>query len=285
MNDTTKSVVYWPSNYKWLQRLLSPVSGLAARLSYAAVGLILPLAVLGLWQYAVSHEWIAIQLLPPPELVWQSLFDLWDSGDLTQNLAISLSRIFWSVLIGSSIGWLLGFSVALSKTARAYLYPSFEVFSQFPVVGWIPLLIIFLGIDEGLKIAAISIAVVVPVTVATYKGISNIPRNLLEVAQVYRFSRSQVLFRVVLPAALPSLFSGFRQGIMQAWLALVFVELLASGDGVGYLMGYARLLMQLDMVFVGVIVIGVIGVALDLILRLLESRLNRWLHISYQEKQ
>ena len=154
MNDTTKSVVYWPSNYKWLQRLLSPVSGLAVQFSYAAVGLILPLAVLGLWQYAVSHEWIAIQLLPPPELVWQSLFDLWDSGDLTQNLAISLSRIFWSVLIGSSIGWLLGFSVALSKTARAYLYPSFEVFSQFPVVGWIPLLIIFLGIDEGLKIAA-----------------------------------------------------------------------------------------------------------------------------------
>jgi sulfonate transport system permease protein len=213
--------------------------------------------------------------------VWQSLFDLWDSGDLSHNLAISLSRIFWSVLIGSSIGWLLGFSVALSKSARAYLYPSFEVFSQFPVVGWIPLLIIFLGIDEGLKIAAISIAVVVPVTVATYKGISNIPRNLLEVAQVYRFSRSQVLLRVVLPAALPSLFSGFRQGIMQAWLALVFVELLASGDGIGYLMGYARLLMQLDLVFVGVLVIGVVGVTLDLSLRWLESRLQSWLHTAH----
>jgi sulfonate transport system permease protein len=284
MNDTTRPVVYWPNNFKWLQRLLPPISDLAVRLSYAAVGILLPLTVLGLWQYAVSHEWIAIQLLPPPELVWQSLFDLLDSGDLTHNMAISLSRIFWSVLIGSSIGWILGFSVALSKTARAYVYPSFEVFSQFPVVGWIPLLIIFLGIDEGLKIAAISIAVVVPVTVATYKGISNIPRNLLEVAQVYRFSRSQVLLRVVLPAALPSLFSGFRQGIMQAWLALVFVELLASGDGVGYLMGYARLLMQLDLVFVGVIVIGIIGVALDLILSVPESRLKGWLHIAYQEK-
>jgi sulfonate transport system permease protein len=125
--------------------------------------------------------------------------------------------------------------------------------------------------------------VVVPVTVATYKGISNIPRNLLEVAQVYRFSRTQVLLRVVLPAALPSLFSGFRQGIMQAWLALVFVELLASSEGVGYLMGYARLLMQLDLVFVGVIVIGVIGVTLDLSLRILESRLQSWLHFAHEE--
>lgn len=281
MSESTRPAVYWPINFQSLQRLLPRVIGIGTRLSNVAVGLILPLAVLGLWQFAVSHEWIAVQLLPPPDLVWQSLFDLWDSGDLTHHLAVSLSRIFWSVLIGSSIGWLLGFSVALSKTARAYLYPSFEVFSQFPVVGWIPLLIIFLGIDEGLKIAAISIAVVVPVTVATYKGISNIPRNLLEVAQVYCFSRSQVLLRVVLPAALPSLFSGFRQGIMQAWLALVFVELLASSDGIGYLMGYARLLMQLDLVFVGVIVIGIVGVTLDLTLRWLESRLQGWLHTTH----
>lgn len=278
MSDITRPGVYWSNNSKWLQHWLPYVGGFATRLSYGAVGLLLPLAVLGLWQFAVTHEWIAVQLLPPPELVWQSLRELWESGDLTSNLAISLSRIGWSVLIGSAIGWLLGFWIGLSKTARAYLYPSFEVFSQFPVVGWVPILIIFLGIDEALKIAAISFAVVVPVTVATYKGIVNIPRNLLEVAQVYRFTRIQILLRVVLPAALPSLFSGFRQGIMQAWLALVFVELLASSEGIGYLMVWGRQLMQLDLVFVGVIVIGIVGVTLDLSLRWIESRLQSWRH-------
>ncbi len=281
MSDITRPAVYWPNNSKWLQHLLPYVGGFATRLSYAAVGLLLPLALLGLWQFAVTHEWIAIQLLPPPELVWQSLRELWESGDLASNLAISLSRIGWSVLIGSSIGWLLGFWIGLSNTARAYLYPSFEVFSQFPVVGWVPILIIFLGIDEALKIAAISFAVVVPVTVATYKGIVNIPRNLLEVAQVYRFTRIQILLRVVLPAALPSLFSGFRQGIMQAWLALVFVELLASSEGIGYLMVWGRQLMQLDLVFVGVIVIGIVGVSLDLSLRWIESRLQSWRHAAH----
>jgi sulfonate transport system permease protein len=250
-------------------------------LGVIAIGLLLPLSVLGLWQYAVNHEWVAVQLLPPPELVWKSLIELWDAGDLSSNMLVSMKRIGWSVLIGSSIGWGLGFLMGLSKTARAYLHPSFEVFSQFPVVGWIPILIIFLGIDEGLKIAAISIAVIVPVTVATYKGILNIPHTLLEVAQVYRFSFGQVLWRVVLPATLPSLFSGFRQGIMQAWLALVFVELLASSEGIGYLMVWGRQLMQLDLVFVGVIVIGVVGVVLDVSLRWLEVRLQSWRHAAH----
>lgn len=281
MSETSNSQLFLPEKLKWLQRVTPVMGTLSIRLMLWSVGLLLPLAVLGLWQYAVNHEWIAIQLLPPPELVWKSLIELWDTGDLTSNMFVSMKRIGWSVLIGSAIGWGLGFLMGLSKTARAYLHPSFDVFSQFPVVGWIPILIIFLGIDEGLKIAAISIAVIVPVTVATYKGILNIPHTLLEVAQVYRFSFGQVLWRVVLPATLPSLFSGFRQGIMQAWLALVFVELLASSEGIGYLMVWGRQLMQLDLVFVGVIVIGVVGVVLDVSLRWLEVRLQSWRHAAY----
>jgi sulfonate transport system permease protein len=144
------------------------------------------------------------------------------------------------------------------------------------VIGWIPLLIIFLGIDEGLKIAAISIAVVVPVTIATYKGIEDIPPRLLEVARVYCFTPRQLLLRVVLPAALPSLFSGFRQGIMQAWLTLVFVELLTAGEGIGYLMAWGRMLLQDDLIFVGLFVIGTVGVTLDLGLRWIEKRLQVW---------
>lgn len=278
MSNTSPPITAAPQHVPVLRRTHAFINQSAARLGYYALGLLLPLAVLNLWQTAVNHEWVAIQLLPPPELVWQSLLDLWQSGDLTGNLAVSLSRIGWSVLIGSGIGWLLGFLIGLSRTARAYLHPAFEVFSQFPVIGWIPLLIIFLGIDEALKIAAISMAVIVPVTVATFKGIENIPPKLLEVARVYCFTPPQLLLRVVLPAALPSLFSGFRQGIMQAWLTLVFVELLASSEGIGYLMVWGRQLMQLDLVFVGLIVIGVVGVTLDLSLRWLEVRLQSWRH-------
>ena len=252
-----------------------PLATLAARLAYTASGLLLPWLLLGVWQLAVLYRWLPPQILPPPQLVWSTLLDEWHSGDLQSNVLISLGRVGWSVLIGGSAGLLLGVSMGLSQRARAYLYPSFSVVAQFPVVGWIPLLIIFVGIDEPLKISAISIAVVVPVAVNTQKGTANIPRSLLDVARVYGFSWPQVVWRVVLPAALPSIFNGIRQGVMQAWLSLVFVELLASSEGIGYLMVWGRQLLQLDLVVVGIIAIGAIGVTLDTLLRLIEARLQR----------
>ncbi|MHA7685575.1 ABC transporter permease [Cupriavidus sp. PET2-C1] len=259
----------WPS----LRRLAGP---LLARAGYGVAGLVLPLLLLGLWQLGATRHWLPEQILPAPTLVWQSAVELWQDGELQKQLLVSLSRVGWSCLIGGSAGLLLGVAMGLSRSVRAYFYPTFEVVSQFPVIGWIPLLIIFVGIDEGLKISAISLAVVVPVTVNTYKGIANIPRAWLEVARVCGFSRTQVLRQVVLPAAAPSLFNGIRQGVMQAWLSLVFVELLASSEGIGYLMVWGRQLLQLDLVVVGMLAIGVVGVALDLSLCWVEARLQGW---------
>jgi sulfonate transport system permease protein len=246
-----------------------------------AAGLILPLLLLGLWQYAVNQQWLAEQILPAPALVWQSLVELWDSGDLASNLAISLSRLGWSLAIGGGIGFALGTAMGVSPTVKAYLYPAFQLVSQFPVIGWVPLLIIFAGIGEALKISAIAISVVVPVAVNTYKGIRNIPRALLEVAAVYRFSFWQKVRRLVLPAASAGIFNGLRQGVMQAWLALVFVELLASSEGIGYLMVWGRQLLQLDIVVVGMIVIGAVGIVLDRLLAWAESALQGWQRVAY----
>jgi sulfonate transport system permease protein len=246
-----------------------------------AAALLLPAAVLLLWQVAASRLWMPEQILPAPALVWQTLLELWQSGDLQMHLQISASRVGWSLLIGITVGLALGLGMGLSRTVKAYVAPTFNVMAQFPVLGWIPLLIIFAGIDEALKIAAISIAVVVPVAVNTLKGIANIPRALFEVARVYRLTGSQVVLRVVLPAAAPSLFNGMRQAVMQAWLTLVFVELLASSEGIGYLMVWGRQLAQLDLVVVGMLVIGLVGVALDVALRQVEAYLQRWRHSAF----
>lgn len=240
------------------------------------LGLLLPAALFALWQLAVRRQWLPEQILPGPDLVWQSFKELWDSGELLDHLAISAKRVGWSLLIGTGIGLVLGFGMGLSRTVRAYVLPTFDVVSQFPVLGWVPILMIFAGIDEALKISAISIAVVVPVAVNAQKGIANIPRAWFEVARVYGFTGMQVVRRVVLPAAAPSLFTGIRQAVMQAWLTLVFVELLASSEGIGYLMVWGRQLAQLDLVVVGMLMIGIVGVVLDLLLRALEARLQRW---------
>ncbi len=256
-------------------------STLGTRAFDFAAGLILPLLLLGLWQYAVDRQWLAEQILPAPALVWQSLVELWENGDLTSNLAISLARLGWSLAIGGGTGFLLGIAMGISPTIKAYVYPGFQLVSQFPVIGWVPLLIIFAGIGEALKISAISIAVVVPVAVNTFKGIRNIPRALLEVAAVYRFTFWQKVRRLVLPAASAGIFNGLRQGVMQAWLSLVFVELLASSEGIGYLMVWGRQLLQLDIVVVGMIVIGAVGIVLDRLLAWGEARLQGWQRRAY----
>jgi sulfonate transport system permease protein len=237
--------------------------------------LVLPLSVLALWWTAADRLWLPPQLLPAPALVWESLRDMLVSGELASQLAVSLERVGWSLLLGAPIGWLLGTAFALSRSARAYLYPSFRVFAQFPVIGWAPLLIVFLGIDEGLKISAITLAVLVPFAVTTRQALLAVPADLPEVGRVYRFSRWQLLSRVVVPCALPGLASGLRQGFMQAWLALVFVELLVSGEGIGYLMVSARNLMQLDVVVVTMLAIGAVGLGFDVLLSALERRLWR----------
>lgn len=260
-----------------LARLTSASRSLLA----LAAGLILPAALYALWWTAADRTWIPEQILPPPSLVWSSLVELWQSGELLDHLRISAARVGWSLLIGGGAGLLLGVAMGLSKTVKAYLYPSFDVVSQFPVLGWIPLLIIFVGIDEPLKISALSLAVVVPVAVNTLHGIANVPRTLFEVASVYRLRLPQVIWRVVLPAAGPSLFTALRQGVMQAWLALVFVELLVSSEGIGYLMVWGRQLMQMDLVVVGMVVIGAVGVAIELVLRRIEAYLNRWRPSAY----
>ncbi|MES3010397.1 MAG: ABC transporter permease [Pseudomonadota bacterium] len=251
------------------------------RLGHVAVGLLVPALLLALWWTAAERHWVPEQLLSPPALVWQSLSELWASGELQDHLKFSASRVAWSLLIGGSVGLLLGFGMALSRTLRAYFYPTFTVVAQFPVLGWIPLLIIFAGIDEALKISAISIAVVVPVALNALKGIAQIPPSLIEVSRVFRFTPAQTVLRVVLPATAPSLFTGLRQAVMQAWLSLVFVELLASSEGIGYLIVWGRQLAQPDLIVAGMVVIGIVGVLLDLSLRWAEASLQGWRRTAY----
>lgn len=271
-----KPLVLEPAG-NFLPTLRLPDLGFAlVHLKRIGIGIVFPLLLLTLWQVATERVWLPPQLLPAPAFVWVTLLDMLSSGELLTHLSASLKRVAWSIAIGGSIGLAIGFAMGLSKTAKAYLYPSFSLFSQFPVIAWSPLMIIFFGIDEALKISTITVAVIVPFAVATYKGIQNVPTKLMEIGRIYQFSFTQTLLRIALPAALPAVLGGVRQGCMQAWLALVFVELLASSEGLGYLLVYARNLMQLDVVMVCMATIGLVGLLFDAALGCIERRFGNW---------
>lgn len=246
------------------------------RISFWAVGLIVPLGLLLTWSWVVKNNWVNPLLLPAPELVGLALQDLYLSGELWSNLKISLSRIAYGFGAGMLLAVVLGLAMGLSKTVEAYLWPTFKVLNLVPIVGWIPLLILLVGIDEALKIILIAKASLVPMTINIFKGIRNIPAQLTEVADVYQLGAWTRFKTLILPGAFISFMGGLRLSLASAWGALVAVELLASSEGIGYIMVYSRQIFQLDYVMATVIVIGLIGFLFDALIHLLHKRLGVW---------
>ena len=235
-----------------------------------------PLAVLALWQLSAVGGWVPEQVLPPPAAVFKVFAELLASGELWDHLTISMVRVAGGFGIGLVLGLLLGGAMGLSPTFRDYVFPLFKAFSQVPVIGWLPLLILLVGIDEGLKFLLIAKAALVPVAINTCQGIENVPNRLVEVARVYGYTRWQMLRKVVFPAATAPIWNGVRYGLTHAWLALVVVELLASSEGIGFLIVYGRQLFQLDVVLAAVVAVGIVGFFIDKLLAATEAWLLRW---------
>lgn len=241
-----------------------------------SMGLIFPIGLLWLWQISVAKNWVNPLLLPSPELVWIALKDLYSSGELWSNLRVSLFRIAYGFSAGVLLALALGLIMGLSRRAEAYIWPTFKVINLVPVVGWIPLLILVVGIDEALKIILIAKAALVPMTINVFKGVRNIPQPLTEVAQVYQLRTWSKFKNLVLPGAFVSFIGGLRLSLASAWGALVAVELLASSEGIGYVMVYGRQIFQLDVVMATVIVIGLVGFAFDVLISLLQKKFRGW---------
>ncbi|PZW50826.1 sulfonate transport system permease protein [Humitalea rosea] len=248
----------------------------AWRLPAWPAALLLPLLGLLAWAAAARAGWLTPAILPAPAEVWATLTELWQSGELQSHALWSMGRVVQGFAIGAVLGLALGAAMALSPRVEDYLRPSFVAIAQVPVIGWVPLLMLPLGIGEALKIVIIAKAALVPVTLNTLAGIRAVPRGWVEVGTAFRYSRWQVLRHVVLPAAVPPVFTGIRYGLTSCWKALVAVELLASAEGLGFLLVWGRQMFQMDMVIAGMVVIAAVGLVFDASLALLERRLQPW---------
>ncbi|ACB94204.1 ABC transporter permease [Beijerinckia indica] len=259
----------------------SVVNGIGRRLNgKILLGLLLPGALLALWAILARLGTLPEQILPAPSLVIETFQDYWASGELWQHCSYSLWRIAAGFSVGASLGLILGIAMGLSPVVEDIVSPFFLAFAQVPAIGWVPLLMLVAGIGETLKILVIAKAALVPVAVNTQRGLHNVPKSYLEVGRVLTFDLKPMLRHIILPAAVPDIFSGIRYGLTNAWLALVAVELIASAEGLGYLTVWGRQLFQLDVVIMAMIVIGTIGFLLDRGLQLIESHLLSWRTLS-----
>ncbi|HEX9448166.1 MAG TPA: ABC transporter permease [Dongiaceae bacterium] len=257
-------------------RRWSDLGRAVSRRSNVLLSLSVPLALLIAWQLSSLFGWLPEQILPAPQVVWQTLLDYAADGSLASDTSISLLRVLRGFTSGAAIGLALGGVLASSPRLRAYLDPLFLAVSQVPILGWVPLLILLIGIDEGLKTSLVALSIFIPVTLGTYQGIRDVPQAYREVGQVLTFGRHQMLGTIILPAAVPAIFTGLREGLSNGWQTLVAVELLASTEGLGYQMAYGRQLFQLELVITAMLIIGLIGFSFDFLLGRIERYLQRW---------
>ncbi|RJG01626.1 ABC transporter permease [Noviherbaspirillum sedimenti] len=247
-------------------------------------GWLVPLLLLLVWEAAVRGGLIAANLLPPPTELASTLSDLLANGAIFQHVGVSSLRVLVGFLIGAALAIPAAAAVGLSPRIAALIDPSFQALRAIPSLAWVPLLLLWFGIDETPKITMIAIGAFFPVYVNLVSGIRNVDRKLVEFGEVYGLSGIRLIARIFLPAALPNLFIGFRTGLSLAWMFLVAAELIAATKGLGYLMTDGRELGRADLVIVAIVVLALLGKVSDSILVKLEERLLAWRDV-YETRQ
>ncbi len=240
-------------------------------------GLALPLGLLAAWKLVSAAGWVNASLLPSPEKVLKVIGDSLADGFLVKNLLISFNRVIKGFLAGSTIGFVLGTWMGLSKTAEKVFGPFFHAIRNVPLVGWVPLFIIWFGFGEFSQVVFISVGAFYPVVLNTLQGIRGVRREYVELGRVFGFSRLKVFTRIILPAAIPSVFTGVRLSLSISWMLVVAAELFGvSTGGVGNMMMDAREFFKMDIVIMGILTIGVVGFIMNQLLAMIEGHFLSW---------
>lgn len=238
--------------------------------------LIIPLALLIVWEWSVRSGFLPNTLIASPSQVVRNFFELVVSGKLLVHSLVSLYRLITGFAIGTLIGLALGVMVGTSKFVEKLVAPTIQFFAPIPPIAWIPLLIILLGIGEASKIGLIIIASFVVVYLSTVQGIRSTDQKLVDVAHVLRKSNKELIKKVLLPSATPHIFTGMRVALGLSWILLIAAEVIASSKGLGWLIWDSRNFSRPDDLFVGIIAIGILGKLSDMALVSVEKELTKW---------
>jgi len=239
-------------------------------------GFLLPLIVVIVWEIAARTGMVNTLLLPAPSRVFATLGEVALDGSLWVNLGYSVRRWIIGFAFGGGFGLLLGALNGLSLRSENLTDTTVQMLRTVPFMGLTPLLVMWFGLGETPKIILIAIASFFPVYINTLAGVRNVNKGLVEVGQSFELSRIELLYRVILPAALPEILTGVRYSLGIAWLALVIAELMAAESGIGFWLLQGREAVRVDIVLASLVVFSVAGKLMDAALRLIESRVLHW---------
>jgi len=275
-----------PAEFDRLQRedgAASPRRGLPLKIGKRGLQLLswfAPVALVVLWEVLAQRGCLSPQVLPAPSKVIKTAFKLATTGSLLNDLGISLLRVIAGFAIGGAVGFVLGTLVGFSRVAEAAIDRSVQMIRAVPFLASLPLVIVWLGVGEAEKIFLVALGVTFPIYINTTLGIRQVDPKLIELGRVQGLRPLELIRRIILPGALPSILTGVRYALATAWLALVVAETIGAQSGIGFLAMDAREFLRTDVIVLTIVIYALIGVAADAIARLLERRLLAW-HPNY----
>ena len=240
------------------------------------VGFIVFVSIIVFAEWGTRSGWISALTLPKPSDVMQTFKDLYSSGLLFQHLVPSLSRLFMGALIGVSLGIMTGVLIGLFSYVRAGLVPVVAAIFPIPKIALLPLFVIWFGIGEGSKYALIAFGTFTPTVVATYGAVDNVDRTLIRMAQSFGLPWFSIVRKIVIPGAMPGILSGMRISLAIAIILLVAAEMLGAEYGIGAYILEAGSLYDLERLFVGVVILSVLGVLVSALIGIAEACLLSW---------
>lgn len=248
--------------------------------SSVGISIVTVVTLLALWFAATNLGWVKPLFLPSPQAVFQQFYEYLtgqaNDKPLWQHFSASLLRVtvaFWLAFI---IAVPLGIAMGMSRVARGIFDPPIEFYRPLPPLAYLPLIIIWFGIDETPKILLIFLSCFAPLALAARSGMRSAAQEQINAAYSMGASYMQVIRHVILPAALPDILVGMRIAIGFGWTTLVAAEMVAANVGLGQMVLNASNFLRTDIVIMGIIVIGVIAYVFDLFMRWVEKRLVPW---------
>ncbi|MFI0372107.1 ABC transporter permease [Actinomadura sp. 1N219] len=235
-----------------------------------------PALLLLTWSVGAALGWIDPRVLSAPWTVVGTARDLIAGGELQNHLVTSATRALLGLVTGVAAGLVLAVVAGLSRVGEGLVDGPMQINRAVPNLALLPLLILWFGIGEQMKVITIALAVVVPIYMHTHNGLRAIDKRYVELAETLRAGRAEFLRRVVLPGALPGFLLGMRFAVMSAWLSLVVVEQVNATSGIGYMMTLAGTYGQTDVIIVGLVVYAALGLLLDGTVRLVQRRALSW---------
>jgi NitT/TauT family transport system permease protein len=240
---------------------------------YRLISLGSPLFLLLLWEGLVRVNWLDARFFPPPSTVFVVMGGMISSGELWQHLQISLWRVLAGFVVGALPAVILGLLMGWFRPLYAFFDPLIAALYPVPKIALLPLFLIWFGLGEITKIVTVAVAVFFVVLITTVNGARLVEPVLIEAAQSYGARGWRLFSKVILPATLPAIFTGLRLGLGIALLVIVGAEFVASNKGIGYLIWISWSTLAVTKMYVGLVIIALLGLLSTSGL----ERLRRWL--------